>query len=56
MGKPSIYSKETIKKIQKLASKGFTDTEIAEKTNASYSFTKLQTTKYWEEKMKQKEK
>jgi len=56
MGKPSIYNKKTIKEIQELASKGFSDTEIVKKTGASYSFIQIQTTKYWEEKMKQKEK
>jgi len=50
------YDNTSIKQVEKLASKGYTDTKISEIIGIPYSFIQKVTTDYWNNKMKQKEK
>ena len=50
------YDNTSIKQVEKLASKGYTDTKISEIIGIPYAFIQKVTTDYWNNKMKQKEK
>ena len=54
MGAKPRYTAEDKQKIYDLADKGMTDTDITAETGFGYSYIQSVTTKYWEDKMKNK--
>jgi len=50
------YDEISVKQIEELASKGYTDTKISEIIDIPYSFIQRVSTDYWKKKMEEKEK
>lgn len=53
---PNHYTKEMVSKIEAMADKGYTDSEIAETLNLNVAGISGRTRRYWDNKFNQKKK